>query len=198
MTASTQDSNNAWKMYGVYIQPSIGQAYPELNVKLQKLFLDKVSKIPWLPQGWYDAQAGIQAANPSDQVRIAPVYRADGIAINPLAPSWLDTKEKRDIWQNLCDQCNAAIMKYAAGQAAAGAAELDYLYAKAAFWGAAYNAAVFVRDIPSEITEGVSDVGVGVIKKALPLLLIAGVGVAVLIYLASKGGVKGITKGAVG
>jgi hypothetical protein len=177
-----------WKNWGVYIQPGIGRAYPELNAQLYAMYRDKVRKIPWLPSGWYDAVMGLGTQFPNDQIRIAPAYMGDGVRANVNAPDWLDTKEKRDAWQAISNDVLKTVQLYAAGQAAAGKAELDSLYAKAAFWNSAYEIAVKVRDFPKEVVGAVAgaanDVAGGVVsvalkKLAIPLLV---VGVGALVW----------------
>lgn len=174
-----QESDKAWKTLGVYIQPGIGTAYPELNKLLQAFFKSKVSTIPWLPAGWMDSQAGLQASYAGDQVRIAPVFKGDG-SISPLAPSWLDTPEKRQFWQELFKRSNEIVTAYAAGEAAKGKVLLDKLYAEAAFWDRAYNVAVFVRDLPKTVVGAAGDFASGIVgeflKKFWIPLLVVGVG----------------------
>jgi hypothetical protein len=173
------ESDNAWKTLGVYIQPGIGTAYPELNKLLQAFFKSKVATIPWLPAGWLDSQAGLQAAYPGDQIRIAPAFKGDG-SVSPLAPVWLDTPEKRQLWQELFKRSNEIVTAYAAGEAAKGKVLLDKLYSEAAFWDRMYNIAVTVRDLPKTVVGAAGDFASGVVgeflKKFWIVIAVGGIG----------------------
>jgi hypothetical protein len=188
MNSTPQVSDNAWKTWGVYIQPGIGMAYPELNTLLQNFFREKVAKIPWLPSGWFDAQAALQTEFPDDQVRIAPAALTSG-AVNPQAPLWLDTAEKRERWQELFKESNSIVTKYAAGQAELGRAELESLYANAAFWDRMYNIAVSVRDFPKNVVSAVGDFSTDLIIETLKKfwIPIAVIGIGAFIYY-NRGG----------
>jgi hypothetical protein len=180
--ATPAESDAAWKSWGVYLQPGIGEAYPELNTKLLNFFRDKVSEIPWLPAGWYDAVAGIQANFPGSQVRIAPALLVSG-GVNKLAPDWLDSDEKRQYWQELNVQSNSIVQKYAAGKAEEGRAELDQLYANAAFWDRAYNIAVAIRDAPANAVKAAGEVVTGIAWEGLKGFIIPAAIVAVVFIL---------------
>ena len=175
-----------WKNYGVYVQNGIGSAYPELNAKLNKFYADKVGKIPWLPTGWLDFVQGLARDRSNDQVRIAPVYQnAATKTLSENAPDWLDNEDKRTTWQTLFTETNSIVQKYAQNDAAAGALELDILYAKAAFWNGAYNTAVFIADVPKKIVGAAGDFASGIASEFLkkwirPIGLVA---VGFIIYM---------------
>lgn len=180
--ASSAESDAAWKSWGVYIQPGIGEAYPELNTKLQNFYRDKVSKIPWIPPGWYDAVSGMQANFPGSQVRIAPALMATG-AVNKLAPDWLDSDAKRQYWQELFTEASSIVQKYAAGKAEEGRAELDRLYANAAFWDRAYNIAVAIRDAPANVVKAAGEVATGIAWEGLKGFIVPAIIIGVVFIL---------------
>lgn len=157
--------------YGVYIIPGLAGAWPELRAMVQKIFLDRVSKIPWLPSSWLTGVVALQQSRPNDLVTLAPSRRANvgptGVFVDangpPSAdlPLFLDDDEKINAWQAMWYDMDKARGNYAAAQAAAGRAQLDALYAKAAFWDATYKIAVFTANLPANI---VSSVGGGVVS----------------------------------
>ncbi len=115
------------------------------------LFTTKVANIPWLPAGWLAAVEDLQSRFPDDLVRIAPSMGS--IHPNPDMPDWiLKSQDRMDVWMEIYRASNDAIVSYAKGQQEAGRAQLDALYARAAFWDAAYNLAVSVRDaVPNAV-----------------------------------------------
>lgn len=180
--ATPAQSDAAWKSWGIYLSPGIGEAYPELNTKLLTFFRDRVAKIPWLPAGWYDAVAGIQANFPGSQARIAPALLASG-AVNPQAPDWLDSADKRQYWQELFAESNKIVTAYAAGKADEGRIELDRLYANSAFWDRAYNIAVTIRDTPENIVKAAGKVATGIAWEGIKGFIVPAVLVAVVFII---------------
>lgn len=159
--------------FGVYVQPGIGNAYPELK-KQELALIVKAGTIPWLPQGWLDAVRDLDKSNPSALIKFAPsgTFKANG------TPAFLNSPERVKVWDDLAASSSRAQMLYAQDQAAAGKAELEALYAKAAFWDSAYNIAVAIRDAPKTVlTAGadlISDNITNLAKKLLLPALIVG------------------------
>lgn len=183
MNSTQQESDAAWKTWGVYIQNGVGTAYPELNTLLQNFFRERVAKTPWLPSGWFDAQAALQTMYPGDQVRIAPAMLTTG-GINPNAPGWLDTAEKRQRWEELYTLQRGIILKFTQGKIDEGRKEMEAAYANAAFWDRMYNIAVTVRDFPKTVVGAVGDFGTDMILEVVKKfwIPIAVVAVGAFIY----------------
>jgi len=145
---------------GVMDQPGLAQGYPDLVRMMDRLFQDRVAKIPWVPPSWLTAVRELQAKHPQDLIKIAPALSNAGDRQEG-APSWADTPEKLKTWYELYQAQQSAIVSYAAKQVEIGRKKLDALYADAAFWDGAYKLAVTVRNLPSNVIKavggGVSD-----------------------------------------
>jgi hypothetical protein len=146
MTITITAEAGAKKLYGIMVSPGLGVAWNgDLKRQMSVLFTGRVSNIPWLPPGWLNAVQDLQARYPDDLVRIAPSMGS--IHPNPDMPDWiLNSQDRMDAWMAIYKASNDAIVSYAAGQQAAGKAQLAALYASAAFWDGAYNLAVNIRD----------------------------------------------------
>lgn len=148
---------------GVWLAPSLGEAWGgELKRILQRLYGERVAGVQWIPRDWLARQRKLQDANPTALVRIGPATLIGG-ARAAEAPEFADTPAKLRWWQELFDLANAAVAKYSAGQAAAGKAELDRLYADAEFWNTGVGAGLIatqqtLRNLPETIAEKTGDV----------------------------------------
>jgi hypothetical protein len=147
---------------GVWAQPGIGQAYPELQGLLHRLYAERVAGLSWVPRDWLARVQALQDSQPTSLVRTAP-----GVGL--LAPDFCDSPQKREWWQNFFKMTDAAVAKYAAGQLEAGKAEIEAAYAASAFWNSAYQLAVSIRDLPATIVgsalDGAGSVASGIFSK---------------------------------
>ena len=143
---------------GMRVQPGLATGYPALVGKLDRIYADRVAKLPWVPRTWLAAVRDVQAKNPADLIRPTPGFNALGARGNE-APSWADTPAKLTAWHTIYTAHNDAIVAYAKEMQEDGESELNALYADAAFWDGAYKLAVFTRDLPSNV---VSTVGGGI------------------------------------
>ncbi len=146
MTITISAEAGAKKLLGIMVSPGLGMAWNgDLKRQMSTLFTTRVANIPWLPPGWLAAVEDLQSRYPDDLVRIAPSMGS--IHPNPDMPDWiLNSQDRMDVWMEIYRGSNDAIVSYAKGQQEAGRAQLDALYARAAFWDAAYNLAVNIRD----------------------------------------------------
>lgn len=148
--------------YVLGVEPQMGLAmgYPDLVRILNRLFADRVAKLPWVPPTWLDAVSQLQAKVPSDLIKIAPALNALGKRQEG-APSFADTDAKTAVWMEIYKAQQDAIVAYAKKQGEIGADIIRRLEADAAFWDGAYKLAVTVRDLPSNVVKavggGVSD-----------------------------------------
>lgn len=193
---------------GIMDQPGLAMGYPDLVRMLNRIYEDKVGKLPWVPKSWLGAVAELQGKYPADLMRPTPGFDALNRR-GQMAPSFADTDAKLKVWHGIYTAVNDAIVAYAAKQSEIGASKLRALEADAAFWDGAYKLAVTVRDLPSNIVKatgrGVSDfVGTFLpeslkayakaITWALVLLIVGGL---VMWYRKKLGGiVQGFRKGA--
>lgn len=153
------DKQDTERRLGVWLGTGLGNAWPEVKDLAAKIYGDRVAGLPWVPSGWLTEVRALQLANPQDVVRPSPAVLVSGLPY-PDAPAWIDSTEKRQVWQDLFQAFNEALGAYAADKAAAGRAELNRLWAAAAFWDFAYRAAVAIRDAPANLVATVAD-GVG-------------------------------------
>lgn len=174
----SQENDAATLQYGVYITPGLGMAWPEIKDLANKIYKDRIARLPWIPADWLAGVQALQAQRPDDFVRIAPSRMAKmegGRFVSDMGapqrnnPLFLDTDQKIDAWMSIHRDMQAAVVRYAAAQAAAGRAELNRLNANAEFWSACYKIAVFTAELPSNIASGfgglVKDFILGDIRK---------------------------------
>lgn len=134
------------KAFGTYLSPGLGVAWEgKLKNEMSKLFVLRVSQLPWLPPGWLAQVQDVQSRYPDDLVRIAPSMGS--IHPNAESPDWiLEDPERVAAWQVIAKASDSAISRFAAAKQDEGRAELQRLYDNAAFWDKAYRIAVGVRD----------------------------------------------------
>ncbi len=149
---------------GVRVDFGLGQAWPDLKNLLDRLYGDRAARIPWLPKGWLQSVRDLQAANPTNLIRVTP-------GVGPLSPVFCDTEAKKNLWQELYKATDAAVFKYAQGKLAEGKADMEAAYADSDFWNRAYSIAVYIRDLPANavgaVLDGAGDVAGGLVKKLL-------------------------------
>ena len=154
MSLTAADEQRIAYTLGMRPQPGLATGYPSLVGKLDRIYADRVAKLPWVPPTWLEAVRAVQAKNPGDLIRPTPAYNGAGARSN-MAPSFADTDEKLKVWDTIYTVHNDAIVAYAKRMQEEGEAELNALYADAQFWDAAYKVARLVRDAPGMIISGV-------------------------------------------
>ncbi len=137
--SNSNDSSMTGEGLGVWISPGLGMAYPELKTRLLELYRDKVSRLDFVPAGWFALVKKLQDSMPNDLVRIAPSQLANGSPIENM-PEWTNSSPRvNNAWQSLFNATNEAVVQFAQQQQSKGKAELDRLYANARFWDTAYK-----------------------------------------------------------
>jgi len=164
---------------GVWIQPGLGSAWPNLRQTIYKLYLEKVQPLPFVPREWYTKVMSLQSGDDGALIKIAPVFMKDGSLTEwGKNTSFLDTEEKRKTWDDLSKQVNEIVIAYARNESAKGKVLLDKLYADAAFWDRAYRVTKAIADAPKTVVkatgEFASDIAWTGLKAFLPALLIVG------------------------
>lgn len=163
MTLSFQEEDRLALTMGVRLQYGRATAYPDLVARLDRLYADRVAKLPWVPDTWLDAVRALQRKYPGDLVQLTPALRpaSAGGGRGHMAPSFADTLPKLEAWDTIYAASNDGIVAYANKQAELGAQKLASLQAAAAFWDGAYRLAKTVRDLPaatvSAVTGGMAD-----------------------------------------
>lgn len=152
MTLTNADRTRIRYTLGVEDTIGLRGAWPELGRLIDRLFEDRVSRLPWVPKSWLQAVREVQAANPQDLIRLAPGRdklgrRQEG------APSFADDDAKLDVWVEIWKAQQKATEAYAAKQVEVGRREIDRLVANAAFWDAAYTIADTAKNLPANIVK---------------------------------------------
>lgn len=178
MIATASRDRAAALQYGVQFVYGLGMAWPETKALVGRIYEKRMGKLPWLPKDWLAGVMALQQQYPDDLVIVAPARRPqvsptgqfvseDGPPAADL-PLFLDSDAKLDAWQSIWRDMQKGRNQYAAAKAAAGRAELDDLYAAAAFWDGAYKIAVFARDLPSNVASGIGSGVVAFVGTFLP------------------------------
>jgi hypothetical protein len=140
---------------GMYALP-YATVWPDLAVQLGALYKDQLQFMPWLPSGWYD---NVMALHGQNGYVLIP-----GPAIYNGAPlPFLQTQDQINFWAGLNQAAASIISQYAAGQQAAGAAQLQQLYANAAFWNTGFGATMINAQ---QAAYNVADAAGNVVKAA--------------------------------
>lgn len=160
MSLTNADRDRLAYSLGVMDQSGLAMGYPDLVRMLNRIFTDKVAKLPWVPTSWLGAVGEVQSKNPTDLIKVTPGFDALNRR-GQLAPSFADTDDKLKVWHTIYKAQQDAIVEYAAKQSEIGANRLRALEADAAFWDGAYKLAKIARDLPSNVVKavggGVSD-----------------------------------------
>ena len=120
--------------YGMYALP-YATVWPDLATQLGQLYQSQLQFMPWLPAGWLDGVMALHGQNGYILVPGPAIYMGQ-----PLP--FLTTPDQIAFWTSLNQQAAAIISQYAAGQQAAGAAQLQALYANSAFWNTGFGASL--------------------------------------------------------
>jgi len=148
-------SQDAQGTLGVWVQPGLGTAFPELKTLLASLY-GRVAALPFVPIGWAAQVAALQEANPTSLVRLYPSIGAAG-NVNAGIPSWIASERSRaEAWQAVVKAQDAVIFKYAQGknQFLDPDSELNALLADSEFWnGWAGSALIAINQAARAATE---------------------------------------------
>jgi len=160
--ASTRKTLGVWSQFG------LAAAWPELPVLLNRLYTDRVAKLPWVPKDWFVQVMAAQAEEPGNLIVIGPALNALG-GRNSDAPDFADSEDKLHAWQEIYKMTEAAVGLYADGKAIEGRSAMTAAYMNSAFWNQAYAIAVAIRDLPAnavdEVLGGTESVLGGVLKN---------------------------------
>lgn len=174
----TNDSAALTKELGVFLQPGIGLAYPDLKDQLLRLYRDKVSKLNFVPFGWYAAVLQVQEAHPNDLVRLAPVMLTNGTIIKESADFTIQSEETAQAWDAIFRQVGPVIGAYAAKQQEAGRKQLEVLYQNATFWNRVYNIADSIVTAPGRLTDKIMDS----LSNPVKVLMYGGIVLAIVYF----------------
>lgn len=139
------------KSLGMYVQPGIATAYPELSQMLRIMYRDRFAKLPFVPADWFahvDALQGtpISGANYNDILLPLPTYDNFGKPSASL-PEWLSASDANlKAWDAARVALKDGYTKFINNQIDEGRTLLNSLYAKADFWNGLYTAVVSARN----------------------------------------------------
>lgn len=137
---------------GVYVQPGIGEAYPELVKILRELYRTRVSRLPFVPNDWYVQVDRLMGSSTVVKLQQSKPY---GVTYDGL-PVWiLSDKSAIDAWQKVAVLMNNAITAFVGGEVEKGKAIVASAQANAEFWNGLYEGAVWVRDAPGKAVDAV-------------------------------------------
>lgn len=123
---------------GMYVQPGIASAYPDLATQLLELYQDRAQHLPFLPADWYSRVSYAQHTDPTQGVLLPmPTRGTLGFATSGL-PAWLLDPAAAQAWDAFRATIMQAYQQYAAGQADMGKSVLAAAYANTDFWNALY------------------------------------------------------------
>lgn len=166
--------------YGVYIQPGLGTAYPDLVQQLRDLYTSRVAKLAFVPADWLPAVLGQMG----DSVLVKLQQSAPhGVAYSGL-PDWIGKDQAAiDAWQQAAEMIDSAVAAYANKQVEAGRAILARASANAAFWNGLYAADLALVNLPGTIVGGIGDGILSALKAFLARTWYLFVIAAVLAFL---------------
>lgn len=113
--------------------------------QMHRLYHDRIKQLPWLPKDWASLGTPTLGNNVTLPMLVPSTvtYRkADGTTGR--GAKFLDTPEKKKVWDEIAATAQAAHQLYAAGQVEAGRLELKDAYDNIQFWDSAINIANFV------------------------------------------------------
>jgi hypothetical protein len=175
---------------GMYALP-YATVWPDLATQLLQLYQGQLQFMPWLPAGWFDSVQALHGQNGYILIPAPAIYNGAPLPI-------LTTPDQVAFWTTLNQQAESIIGNYAAGQQAAGAAQLAQLYANSAFWNtgfgatminaqqAAYNvadAAGNVVNAAGNIAKAAGKVASFSLSSPSMVLVTAAVGVGLFVWL---------------
>lgn len=137
---------------GVYVQPGIGEAYPELVKILRELYRTRVSRLPFVPNDWYVQVDRLMGSNTVVKLQQS---KPNGVVYDGL-PVWIvSDKAAIDAWQKVAVLMNSAITAFIGGEIEKGKSIIASANANAEFWNTLYDGAVWVRDAPGKAVDAV-------------------------------------------
>jgi hypothetical protein len=165
--------------------------YMPLRVDSRALVNEKLRRLPWIPASALDAIMAVPATQPmgSDGVdyTLIPVPLATvnqwGVPLTT-RPAWLDTNEKRMIWDELAIRYKKAEMAFNQKRIDKGRAEMQAAYADVAFWDRALKIARILA-LPVTVAEKAAE---GFLKSnVFKIALLIAVGFGMWKYSKRKG-----------
>jgi len=155
-----------------------------LGARLLALYA-KLADVPGVPASWLtQVQAQLQAGN-----LVRPFPPAPGGMLRSDIPPWLAASPGlQSTWAEVAKVAERAVNLYANAFRVEGLREVEAMQSRAAFWNAAYLAAVAIRDAPKNaagaVLAGASNVGFGLASTLLKSPIVWAVAVAgVIVFL---------------
>jgi hypothetical protein len=118
---------------GLYTQPDVGTAYPELRDRVLELYNWHVMRLPFLPDGWIDEVQAAFAADPSSILLMIPAHDNAGGVTQGL-PSWLAQEGARTAWDSARKRVMEGYMQWVQGEIDNGRAALWWAQLDIGYW----------------------------------------------------------------
>lgn len=134
--------------YGMVAHP-YADVWPDLTAALAELYENKLGNLPWLPRDW---KASVSWLHGDEGKLLVPVSSLASAAGGKKA-KFLDTPEKRRIWDELTAEIDAVRVAFADKERQKGMRIMAAANANAAFWNNAYRIAS-VAALPATVTKG--------------------------------------------
>jgi hypothetical protein len=123
---------------GMYVQPGIASAYPDLASQLLQIYKDRASQLRFLPSDWYSRVSYAQQTDPTQGVLLPmPTHNLIGFQTSGI-PAWLTDPAAAQAWDAFRATVMQAYQAYAAGQSDLGRQVLAEAYANTDFWNTLY------------------------------------------------------------
>lgn len=153
MNFSDPDDRAAFAKANGFDVQSRSEAYAPLREDLRRMVIDKLRQAQWVPREAIAAVAALpQTQFGATLVAIPlPTTKPDG-SPSPFRPAWLDTAQKRMVWDEFAATFKQAEQAFNANQVAIGRQVMARAYADTAFWDRAIAVARFLAT-PVRIAE---------------------------------------------
>lgn len=161
---------------GMQVQLGAAKVYPELVSSLNKIYADRISKLPFVPNNWLTSVMALQGTD--DGLLLYPIKATNFLGmVNKNLPPWVQANA--EAWDKLADVTKAALQYYLDGQIAEGRIAMNAAYANAAMWTSLYN---FAKTVGAG-----ADKALNILKPSKNLVTLAAIGAAVVgLYLWKK------------
>lgn len=141
--------------YGMYAL-DYGDVWPDLTEEARRLYRDKLGTLPWLPADW---RQSITALHGKDGKFLAPAP-SNATAPDGSRIKFLDTQEKRDVWDSVVDDINKVRQAIINREREKGLYLLRMLYQQSSFWNSAHKLATVVA-LPATAAGAAYDTAAG-------------------------------------
>lgn len=152
------------------------QDWAPLRQDLRVMVMDRLRKLPWVPSSVIANVLTIPESQHGGMLLPIPIATTTPAGNpSPLRPAWLDTNEKRMVWDEIASRFKQAEMAFNANQVAQGRLIMERAYADTRFWDRAIAVAQFLST-PVRVVEQAATgfLGSNVFKVGLIIAVVYG------------------------